>query len=237
MVRRKYNECCMMFLYNYPGKMYLAKFYKFIFFMDLLTYKETGKRFFDFEYILDSICPVPKELHETIKDKSFLERYPYYNILIQGGRKFGIRNINITKISLKNLPETFDLSYEEMNRISRIKTLYGMTLPSNMYEKDILGKNYYKKEMEFIEIGKKMDMDWILNKIPIDNKSINTLITPPDTKPKCPLSKEEIDARNKKIAETQKERWRIKKEKETVDKELEEKISKDKKKDKKWGIL
>lgn len=150
--------------------MYLEKLFKLMYYLDLLTYKETGKRFFSFDYVAESNGPVPKQLMDRLIDGSYLKKNPECLFFLPESKIKRARGVKVRRFSKDFVPRRLGIS--DLTRINFLKDMYGTALPSVMNEKDFVGKNFFKKEIENGAENEILKIDHILKQIQVQVQPI-----------------------------------------------------------------
>lgn len=148
MITKKQNEA-ILYLRNNDRQFYLSKLFKLMYFLQLEIYRTKKEYFFKTDFIIDPIAPIPKVLWDNIINKKFFEKYPNcYEFIVPKGKKLNFRNIKDFKIFAQKQADLSEFSKEEIDILNKIILIYKNLPPSQMNEKLMFPKCYYKKMIE-----------------------------------------------------------------------------------------
>jgi len=168
----KRRELAVASLLARKDTMYLVKFLKMVYIYDLLTYAETGKRAFSWDYVVGAHCPVSVALLDSIIGAGAKREDVSSDFIIVAppGSKITVRNVHRIKILKKADGEKFKnivLTEQEMERAGRIYDLFINALPSAVNEIGFFGKSFYKRYLSDGLEGKIFPIEKVLDEIPI----------------------------------------------------------------------
>lgn len=147
MINKKQNEALLYFTDN--KYMYLAKLFKYVYFFEYEYILKNNKSFFNTDFVVDQIAPIPNTLWNEIINGKFIERYKTdWELLIPKGKGINVRNIKDFKIIALRPADLSSFKENEIDVLKLIKQTYYNYLPSKMFEKSLFKEKPYAALLE-----------------------------------------------------------------------------------------